>query len=208
MLKKYLLPGLLALSLAAPVFATESSEASLAELLAVSGAEKQYTQMCDVLAQSVQAGFNLALSQSLGDKVPDEEAVGVIRAQAKALSERYRKQLAETMPWQSLVKEVYSPLYRKHFSQEEVDQLIAFYKSDAGKKFSEKAPALIQDAAIEVNLRYMPALVSLSSGLIQDTLTTVLKETGIPQVKCGDPGSGLPKCEDMPVPPQPATLKE
>lgn len=211
-MKIRILSALLALSLAAPVFATESSESSLTELLAVSGAERQYAQMCEVLAQNIQAGFNMALSRSLEGKPVDEKGIEVIQRHARDLGARYSKQLQESMPWPTLAKEVYIPLYQKHFSQEEVAQLVAFYRSDAGKKFSEKAPDLIQEASTAVNMKYTPALITMSTGLIQEKLADVMRDLGVqpatPEPECQQAAGQKPKCEDEGVPPRPVMLKE
>jgi uncharacterized protein len=38
------------------------------------------------------------------------------------------------------------PVYRKHFSQAEIRQIVAFYETPAGRKMAEKAPLLQQDS--------------------------------------------------------------
>ncbi|MCU0449461.1 MAG: DUF2059 domain-containing protein [Bernardetiaceae bacterium] len=38
------------------------------------------------------------------------------------------------------------PVYRRHFSQSEIRQIIAFYETPAGKKMAEKAPLLQKDS--------------------------------------------------------------
>ncbi|GLB51589.1 hypothetical protein NBRC110019_06280 [Neptunitalea chrysea] len=38
------------------------------------------------------------------------------------------------------------PVYKKNFTAEDLDQLIAFYKTDIGKKLVEKTPAIMEES--------------------------------------------------------------
>jgi len=38
------------------------------------------------------------------------------------------------------------PVYKKHFTQEEVKDIIAFYETLAGKKLAEKSPLIAVDS--------------------------------------------------------------
>ncbi|GLB47712.1 DUF2059 domain-containing protein [Neptunitalea lumnitzerae] len=40
-----------------------------------------------------------------------------------------------------------TPVYKKHFTMEDLDQLIAFYNSDIGKKLVEKTPMIMQESS-------------------------------------------------------------
>lgn len=44
--------------------------------------------------------------------------------------------------------ELIIPIYAKHYSDEEVIQLIAFYKTPLGKKVTEKLPLITQEAYV------------------------------------------------------------
>jgi hypothetical protein len=59
--------------------------------------------------------------------------------------------------WAAVKKDVYDvevaelnkqliPIYKKHFTQDEVKAIIAFYESPAGKKLSEKTPLVTVDS--------------------------------------------------------------
>jgi len=39
-----------------------------------------------------------------------------------------------------------APVYQKHFTKGDLDQLIAFYETPIGKKFAEKTPLLMQES--------------------------------------------------------------
>ncbi len=67
------------------------------------------------------------------------------------------KQLAPDAPdsfWDDFRKEVSAdelislivPVYQKHFTEDDMKALIAFYKSEAGKKYVSKLPAISQES--------------------------------------------------------------
>ncbi len=78
----------------------------------------------------------------------------------KMVSDQLIGQLSQTMPdvpqefWDEFRKEVKPetlteliiPVYERHFTPPDIDQLIAFYESPIGRKLVEKQPALVQDA--------------------------------------------------------------
>jgi hypothetical protein len=65
--------------------------------------------------------------------------------------EKYMKKvgalLAEEMKW-STFKEPMIDIYTKHFSEHEVQGLIAFYSSDIGRSMTEKMPLVTQDSML------------------------------------------------------------
>jgi hypothetical protein len=55
------------------------------------------------------------------------------------------RQLAD----EKFFEDVFTPVYMKHFDEEDIDGVIAFYKTPAGKKLIAERPALMKDAAQE-----------------------------------------------------------
>jgi len=79
---------------------------------------------------------------------------------AKQLMESVIASYKKTLPdvpsefWDEVNKEIkaeafvelVTPIYMKHFSDEDILQLITFYKSPIGKKLIEKTPLIMQDS--------------------------------------------------------------
>lgn len=40
------------------------------------------------------------------------------------------------------------PIYEKHFTEKEIDDILMFYKTDTGKKLIEKLPIILQESTI------------------------------------------------------------
>ena len=60
---------------------------------------------------------------------------------AKVLGQVYAKEMNSD----SMI-ELVIPIYAKHFSHDEIKQLIAFYQSPIGKRLIEEQPAIAQEA--------------------------------------------------------------
>lgn len=68
----------------------------------------------------------------------------------------YKKQMPDVKTdfWDEFMKEaqtgdlitMIAPVYAKHFTEDEIKELIAFYKTPVGKKLVEKLPAISQES--------------------------------------------------------------
>lgn len=164
---------------AAPGLAAGNPEAEAAarELIELSGAKAQYQQMLMVMTQSIQTGFSTGLAKALKEK----PLAPAQRKQAKDILDRhfsrfigeYQGYLKQTLPWEKLVEEVYLPTYLKHFSAQELKEVITFYRSPTGRKFAEKGPSLSREAAQAINNQYGKALQRQAERLTQETLRQI-----------------------------------
>ncbi|MEO5733993.1 MAG: DUF2059 domain-containing protein [Rubrivivax sp.] len=124
-------------ALAAPpaALAAPASEPSVRELLAVTQTEslltQSYTQVEGLIRQSV--------AQSVAGRTLTDEQKRMVEAAPARLAAVMR----EAMTWTKL-EPIYVGIYRENFDQEEVDGLIAFYKSPVGRSFVSKMPAVMQ----------------------------------------------------------------
>ena len=94
-------------------------EASIRELLASTDARKIADQMLE------------SMTGSLGSN-GDPAFAGIWDSVAKRID------------WTE-VTELMVPIYAKHFTQEEIDAIVAFYKSPAGRQYLAKMPAIMQE---------------------------------------------------------------
>ena len=58
--------------------------------------------------------------------------------------------------YEDLLK-IYTPIYKKNFSEEELNEMTMFFESGIGKKFVEKSPEMLQEV--------MPETTKLGMGL-------------------------------------------
>lgn len=54
-------------------------------------------------------------------------------------------EMFENMPWDEMVQSV-APVYQKHFTKGDIDNLIAFYSSPTGEKLLREMPAIMAES--------------------------------------------------------------
>lgn len=102
---------------ALPCWANPASDRDVRELLAVAGVEAQVGETIKVVAP---------LIAKMAKDLPEEELRDLVRADA----------LIDAMV----------PIYRRHYSEEEVRELIAFYSTGTGRKFVSLLPVIAGEA--------------------------------------------------------------
>jgi hypothetical protein len=73
------------------------------------------------------------------------------------------------------VKDIYIQAYRETFTQDEVNGVIAFYKSPAGKAIAEKNPTVMQKAGTLMQARIGPMaqkLQKMQEDFVKELSTT------------------------------------
>lgn len=140
-MRKFLQRGLSAACLVAlasgAAWAAPASEESVETLLAVTKSEA----MIDAVYGQIEGLMKQSMQQAVGDKPLTEEQQRVM----DSLPARFAAVLRQEFSW-ALLKPHYVQLYRDTFDQDEVDGLIAFYRSRAGQAFVTKMPALMQQS--------------------------------------------------------------
>lgn len=157
-MRKLLLATVLSLAIAVPALAAEPSEASLERLFVVTQVEKLSQSMIQQVNTMLKPAFEQALNANK-DLTPEE------RARAQEFSEEYGRKmapiLAEELSW-SRMKELHLQIYRSSFTQEEIDGLISFYESPAGKAMIEKMPIVMQKSMTAMQQRMGPMMQKIA----------------------------------------------
>jgi hypothetical protein len=149
---KFLPAVLIAAALAFSITSTQAappSDASINQLLEVS---KAGALMDSVWAQM--DGFMKTSMQQVTKGKPlsaDEQAI-MDKQQAKMIAI-----MKDELSW-AKIKDGFVQVYRDTFSQEEIDGIIAFYKSPAGQAFINKQPALMKNTMTLMQQRMGPIM--------------------------------------------------
>ena len=136
--------------------AAPPSEASIEALLTVTKAERlldgMYANIEQMMRQSMQAAVQ-------GQTLSDEQ-----RRVLDAAPARLAKVMREELSYASL-KPLYVGIYRESFTQDEVDGLLAFYRSPAGVAMIEKMPLVMQKSLVGVQQRMGPIMDKLRQAM-------------------------------------------
>ncbi|HEY4072044.1 MAG TPA: DUF2059 domain-containing protein [Herbaspirillum sp.] len=141
-MKKLLLALLLSMISLQPVIAAEPdagnaapTDESISELMTVTGMKA----LLDNVVQQTDTSMQAKILQSLsGHAVTGEQRVILDDMRNKMIG-----MMKQTMSWDVLSPK-YAAIYKKTFTQEEIDGMLAFYKTPAGKAVITKMPAVTQ----------------------------------------------------------------
>jgi uncharacterized protein len=133
------------------VQAAPPTDQSINEMLRVVQVEKMLNQMLTQMDAGMKSGVEQALQQSLhGQELTPAQ---------KAAVDNFRQKVSATMKEElsfAKMKDLYVQVYRETFTQEEVNSIIAFYGSAAGKAMVEKIPVAMQKAGTLMQARIGP----------------------------------------------------
>lgn len=160
-------PTLLALSLflaalTPSAFSKEPTSESVEKLLAASNVQKDTEQ---AIAQ-IELMMKSMMEQSLSKQKLTPEQVKAFEKYLPQFGVEVEKVLREEITWKKL-KDKYVEAYKKSFTQDEIDGLTAFYRSDAGKAFIKKMPSLQQETA-RIAMDRLPAITERIKGVSND----------------------------------------
>jgi uncharacterized protein len=129
--------------------ANPPSEASIKQLLEVAQARK--------LVDSVMGQMDNLMQQAMaeatrGQRIPDKVQKEIDQGRAEMLA-----QMKDVLDWKKL-EPMYVRIYQKTFTQQEIDGMIAFYKTPAGQAVMSKMPAAMQNTMDEMQQLMGPVM--------------------------------------------------
>ena len=143
---------LLVLALSTPfVWAADSppSEASVKQLLEVTHAH----QLVDTIMTQMDTLMKNAMQQATqGQPVPPKVQQTFDKTHSEIMSA-----VRSEMSWDKL-EPMYVRIYQKSFTQQELDGLVAFYKTPAGQALISKMPTVLQNTMGEVQQMMGPMM--------------------------------------------------
>ncbi len=146
---------------AAPAGTPEApaSEASIRELMEITHSRK----MLDDMMANVQVMLRKQIQQTAPENGLNEKQKQILND----MQEKTLKLFTDEMKWESL-EPVFIDIYRKSFTQDDIDGLIAFYKSRTGQKMLSKMPMVMQNS-MQIMQERMQSLIPKLQQIENDT---------------------------------------
>lgn len=155
----------IALLTSATVIAAPPSDASIERLMVVTNAESLFDKMFQGYESSIRESLKSATSAT---KLSAQQRQALDQAPVKIVAI-----LRDEFKGAAL-KSMYTQIYRETFDQEEVDGLLAFYESPAGRAAVAKMPVVIEQS-MAISQSRIKALMPK----IQAAISETLKEAGV-----------------------------
>jgi hypothetical protein len=142
------------------------SDASIKQLLEV----VEMRKLPEAMTAQLDGAMKQAIQQATqGEQVPASIQQDIDKRQAQMIVA-----MKETLDWNKL-EPVYVHVYQKSLTQQEVDGLIAFYKTPSGQAVLKKMPVIMQNAVNETQQLMQPLVEQLRT-MQQDVRAEVQAE--------------------------------
>jgi len=150
----------------APAFGQDSppSEASIRQLLELSHADKLIDTLMNQMGRAVNSGIQAATrgKQLLPE---DQKSIDDFQAKWQAL---FRQELS-----MDKLTPIYIKVYQKTFTQKEIDDVIAFYKTPSGQAMINKLPLVMQNTMAELKGQLDPLVQKV--GALEQQMVAEIK---------------------------------
>ena len=157
-MKSFTLSVCLALAVV-PAFADDASKATKAEeLLRLTNVEANLKQSLELISKQMKSGV---VQQITGVKLPEDQQKRVDELQAKVEQLVY-----SAIEWEKL-KPDFVKLYADAFTEEQLDDILTFYRSPSGQAMIGKMPELMPKA-MEISQRRMAEIMPQLQQMLKD----------------------------------------
>lgn len=155
------------------------SEASVRELLALTNAKKLIEDMKGQMGQMIGPALDSMLKE-MPEGLTDAD-----RTQAREMAAKIFDSTMAEMTYEKF-EPIYLKVYTETFTQEEVDGMIAFYKTPVGKSSLAKLPQVMQKSMVEMQ----PMLQEMMGGMQTKLQQFVADFTAKHQPQTAQPKAG------------------
>jgi hypothetical protein len=142
------------------------------------GIEAQYNQMINLMVTQYQQSFVTGVQTAI-KKVNDisekdkTDIQKVANESMKSFLQKLKVKMNEIMPYQDFVSKIYLPVYKKHFTIDEIKEITSFYEKETGKKYISIAPTLMQESADVYNQNYNQKVMQAGTSLAESEFSKV-----------------------------------
>lgn len=151
---------LVSLLCALSVQAAPPTEASIDKLLTVTRAER--------LVDGVYANINQMLRTTMAGAMKGQTITPAQQRVLDTLPGKFEAIFRDEMSWPKM-RALYVSIYQDALSQEEVDGMIAFYETPAGKAMIEKLPVVMNRTMVRVQAM-MPTMMERVQKVVNETI--------------------------------------
>lgn len=157
---------------------TPERTALVKELMEATGGKKQFTDMTssmldmqtDTASQAFDAVFADDKTLTAADRamIKDLTTESINRMMAKS-----KEFFAEKLDFDKMVENVFTPVYAKHFTDEDLRAMIAFYRTPTGQKTIKELPQIMSELGISISKTIMPEYMEFMNATIEAEKTAI-----------------------------------
>lgn len=154
---------------------SEEKQNLIAELIEITQTNKQILEITDNLLESMERTYPLVLERSIRKdsnltQIQQEEISRKATESFKSFNKKFRERLPKEIDYGQYVKDTVFPLYDKFFTEKELADLIAFYKTETGKKVVVTMPKLFAESTKLAETILLPKVLKLVDKILKEEI--------------------------------------
>jgi len=155
--------------------------ALIREFVEASGGKEEFNEIIDNSMASQQEGFKQMSERLFNDdqRLTAADKVVVMKMVQESMDRlnlKAKEFFATKFDFNKFVADVYVPVIAKHFSDADLRDLIAFYRSPVGQKLIREQPALMADSQAAVAKHFLPEFVDYMKKAVDDETASIAKK--------------------------------
>jgi hypothetical protein len=155
-----------------PVPLSETKRQLMLELFELSGGERSGQQVMDAMLaqmeQSQGAMIEQLIAGSSGLSAEEQSALREQLAGTNGLFTKFRTRLPERIDFRELMQTVVMPIYDRHFDEPDLREMVAFYRTPAGRKTVSLMPQIAQETMQRAAETLQPRFVELVQEIVAE----------------------------------------
>jgi hypothetical protein len=159
---------------------SEEKRKLIAELIILTNVEKNVVGMTDTILQSMETTYPIAFQRALENnpnltKKERDRLAATMKESYQSFSKRFRERLPQSVNYAQYIEEAVYPLYDKFFNEKEIGDLVAFYKTDTGRKVIDTMPQVFAESTRLSRELLLPKILKVVDELMQEDLERLSK---------------------------------
>jgi hypothetical protein len=164
--------GLAATATAQATISTEK-RALIKEMIAVTDVQKAGDLMMEAMVDQFEKSAPQRIAQSVNgmpDLTPQEreKMLREMTADNARFTKRFRELTQEKLNWSQLVEQLMYPIVDKYYTEDDLKNLIAFYKSPTGRKVLEVMPQMMAEVLVRSDELIRPKFEEISKQILEE----------------------------------------
>lgn len=150
---------------------TPEKKQLIGELLLLTKVDKQIAEITDTMLKSMETTYPSILNQIVGSRTDltaeDRENFNKQANKSfQSFSKKFRERLPQAVDYPQYIEEAFYPLYDNVFTEKELSDLVAFYKTETGRKIVEKMPLLFAESIRVSQEKLLPKMMKLVNEIV------------------------------------------
>ncbi len=147
----------------------------------------EITQLRSLWEQNIEIGFSQFeqdFPQILAEIYSSEQfsslsqkELELLQVEVSKLMKRMFVKFQESITFDEIKEQIYYPIYDKYYSEEELKELVAFYRTPLGQKTIEVTPQMMTEIYQATNTMMMPKMINIVQEIISEELPRLLEKS-------------------------------